>query len=62
MGELLIDLLLPDNDRMVAIQLVVVLVLGPLWIWQVRDRPDMRLLAIGVTVATLAWFGLRTLH
>ena len=62
MGEFLADLFLPSTDRAVAIQLAVVIPLFATWIWFARHHKDHRLFATGVTVFTLSFFALRTLH
>ena len=62
MGDLLIDLVLPRTDRAALIQLLVVLPIFALWIWRSRHDKDHLLLACGVSLFTLSWFALRTLH
>lgn len=61
-GDFLIELALPSSDRAVLIQVLVVVPVFGWWIWRVRRNKDLRLLASGVAVFTLAWFALRTVH
>jgi hypothetical protein len=58
----LIDLLLPRTDAGVLVQAVVVFPILAGWLVWVRRDPDWRLLALGVLVMTVAWFGLRAVH
>ncbi|MGH9013228.1 MAG: hypothetical protein ACRDZ1_04730 [Acidimicrobiia bacterium] len=58
----MIDLLLPRTDAGVLVQAVVVFPILGAWLAWVRRDPDWRLLALGVLVMTIAWFGLRAVH
>ena len=55
-------LLLPRTDAGAIGQVLVAVPIFAIWIWLVRRHPDHRLFAIGVSVFTLAYFALRTLH
>ncbi|MGE0141125.1 MAG: hypothetical protein AB7R77_25260 [Ilumatobacteraceae bacterium] len=56
------DVLLPATDRMVAIQLVVVLVVGVVATWFVRRERALVELVVGVTFVVLGLMGVRALH
>ena len=62
MRELVLDLLLPETDRAVLIQVVVVMPLLAAFVWASRRDRDRRLLAIGVFVFVASLMALRTLH
>lgn len=63
MGDLLLDLLLPKTDRIVAIQWVVCTIVWVSAIWLVRKQDrDIRHFVIGLAVANLAWFAFRAVH
>ena len=61
-ANVVIDLLLPKTDRLVLIELFVMRPVFTFWIVKAWSNSDHRLLAIGVSVFTLAWFALRTVH
>ena len=56
------DLLLPATDAGVMAQLAAVAALWAISLWALRNRPDDRLLAIGVGLVLLALIGVRALH
>ncbi len=56
------DLLLPQTDGGVLAQLVIVTVAGPVLLWLVRHRPEVRVLAAGALITAYAAMGLRALH
>lgn len=58
----MIDLILPTTDAGVAAQTVIVLVLGAGAVFATRRRKEWMLLAIGVTMVILGFFGVRALH
>lgn len=58
----IVDLLLPRTDAGVAIQGAIVIVAGGLGLYLTRDRPDGRLLVVGVLLVSLAFMGVRALH
>lgn len=58
----IVDLFLPRTDAGVAIQAAVVIVAGGLGLYLTRDRPDGRLLVVGVVLVALAFMGVRALH
>ena len=60
--ELALDLVLPETDRGVLLQALVVFPLLAVRIWFVRRDPDRRLLYVGLFVFMGALFALRTLH
>lgn len=60
--ELLLDLVLPETDRGVVLQVLFVLPVLAAWIWFARHDRDQRLLAIGSFVFVASLFALRTLH
>lgn len=63
MGELLLDLALPETDRQVAIQWIVALVVWPVVLFAVRGTShDVRLFVWGLALMNIALFGLRTVH
>ncbi len=53
---------LPTSDLTVAIQLLVLLVLAGLALWWLRDRPEWRLVVLGLTLLLLGGMGLRAAH
>lgn len=56
------DLLLPSTDAGVVVQAVLAaVILGSLW-WSTRDHRDVRLFVAGLTILTLAAFGMRAVH
>ena len=63
MPELLLDLLLPETDRGVAIQW---LVMVPFWavvlVVTRRRSKDVRTFLVGLAMINLAWFAARTIH
>ncbi len=63
MKEFLLDLALPETDRVVAIQWIV---MGAVWavaLFSVRRRDrDIRHFVLGLAVFNLAWFAARTVH
>lgn len=58
----MIDLVLPTTDAGVAVQTVVVLILGAGAVFVTRRRREWMLVAIGLTMVILGFFGLRALH
>ena len=56
------DLLLPRTDAGVFAQLIVLGVVTAMALRVLRDRPNVRLLAIWVSVFLLSLMGLRALH
>lgn len=56
------ELLLPRTDGGVAVQAVALIVLFAVALVGVRDRPDARLVVIGLGVVTLGLVGLRAAH
>jgi hypothetical protein len=58
----MIDLIMPKTDAGVAVQLVVVLLLGSAAVFLTWRRTEWRLVAIGATLMVLGFFGLRALH
>lgn len=62
-NELLLDIALPETDRMVAIQWAV---MGPIWLFVTglswKYEKDIRHFIWGLVMANLAWFSFRTLH
>jgi len=63
MGELLLDLLLPETDRGAVAQIVVATVF---WIivlvFARRWRREYQLFTLGLAAITFAWFGARMVH
>jgi hypothetical protein len=63
MPELLLDLLLPETDRGVALQWAIML---PFWlivfIATRRQSQDIRVFIYGLAMLNLAWFAARTIH
>ena len=63
MPELLLDLLLPETDRGVALQW---LIMVPFWLIVLvvtrRQPRDIRMFIAGLAMLNLAWFGARTIH
>lgn len=63
MPEILLDLLLPETDRGVAIQWALMV---PFWLVVLtltRKQPkDIRLFVAGLAMLNLAWFGARMIH
>ncbi|MDX1620866.1 MAG: hypothetical protein R3320_07745 [Nitriliruptorales bacterium] len=45
-----------------AVQLAVVLVLSGLILWRTWHRPELRMVAVGASLLTLALLGLRAAH
>jgi len=61
--ELLLDLVLPETDRGVLIQLIVAIVVWSTALWMVRTKDrDIRHFVLGLAVANAAWFAWRTVH
>ncbi|MFP3883211.1 MAG: hypothetical protein ACLFRT_15285 [Actinomycetota bacterium] len=58
----MIDLVLPATDAGVAVQAAIVLVLGTGAVFATRRRREWMLVAVGLTLVTLGFFGLRALH
>lgn len=56
------DLVLPATDAGVAVQAVIVLVLGAGAVFAIRRRREWMLVAIGLTLLVFGFFGLRALH
>lgn len=56
------DVLLPATDGGVIAQLVFVLVTWAIALWLLRNRPDSRLVVVGVGLVLVALIGVRTLH
>lgn len=56
------QLLLPQTDGGVAVQAVVLLVLLGVGWWATRQRPDARLLLVGVGLVLVGLIGLRAAH
>ena len=61
-GSWITRLVLPTSDLAVAIQLLVLLVLVGLALWWLRDRPEWRLVVLGLTLLLLGGMGLRAAH
>ena len=63
MGELLLDLLLPETDRGAVTQWVV---MGIVWLTVMGTtrhwRHEYRLFLLGLAMVNLAWFAVRTVH
>lgn len=63
MGELLLDVFLPETDRTVAIQTVV---MGVFWTVVIartwRKERDIRHFVWGLAMLNVAWFAARTIH
>lgn len=63
MKELLLDLALPETDRGVAAQWIV---MGVVWAVVIastwRQTRDVRHFVWGLAMLNLAWFALRTVH
>ncbi len=63
MGDLLLDLLLPETDRGAVTQWIV---MGVVWVCVLLAtrgwRREHRLFLMGLAVANLAWFAARTVH
>jgi len=57
-----LDLLLPSTDAGVAFQFAVVFTVGSVAIVTTRSNRDLRLLAVGLTVLTVALMTLRAVH
>ncbi len=63
MREFLLDLALPETDRVVAIQWIVMAVVWTVALIAVRNRDrDIRHFVLGLAVFNLAWFAARTVH
>lgn len=61
--DLIVDLLFPRTDRLVAIEVAVVVpLLVALVSWAWRRGEDVRLFGVGVAVFTVAFMAARTLH
>ena len=63
MSELLLDLVLPETDRAVAIQWIVMAIVWAVVIaltW--RQSRDIRHFVWGLAMLNLAWFSARTVH
>lgn len=63
MSELLLDLVLPETDRAVAVQWLVMagvwaVVIAATW----RTERDIRHFVWGLAMMNLAWFSARTVH
>jgi len=62
-NELLLDIALPETDRVVAIQWAI---MGPIWLFVVglswQYDKDIRHFLWGLVIANLAWFSFRTVH
>jgi len=56
------DLLLPSTDAGVALQIGVWILAAGMAIYATRNRPDARLLVIGVAVAGLGLMAVRAIH
>jgi hypothetical protein len=56
------DLLLPDTDGGVAVQLVVFLSLAMTGIVLTRRRREWLILSVGITLLGLGLFGVRAVH
>lgn len=62
-GELLLDLALPETDRGVFIQWIVMAIFWPVVLFAARRASkDVRTFLIGLAVLNLAWFAARTIH
>jgi len=63
MGELVLDLLLPETDRGAVTQWIV---MGVVWavvlVATRRCRREYRLFVVGLAVVNVAWFAARTVH
>jgi len=61
--ELLLDFLLPETDRGVLIQWIVI---GPVWIVALvvsrSWRREHRVFVFGLVLVNFAWFAVRTAH
>ena len=63
MSDLVVDLLLPRTDRVVAIQWIVMSVLWVVAIAAVWHQPrDIRQFVLGLVMVNLGWFGVRMIH
>lgn len=58
----MIELVLPETDAGVAVQVAAVLILGSGAVFATWKRMEWRLVAIGVTLLVLGFFGVRALH
>ena len=63
MGEFLLDILLPETDRIVLVQTIVMtcfwaVVIALTW----RSERDIRHFAWGLAMLNVAWFAARTVH
>ncbi len=58
----MIDLLLPRTDGGAIGQLVVVTIGFAIVTWLVRNRPEWRMLSIGVWLALYGVMGVRSIH
>lgn len=63
MGEFLLDLALPETDRGVFIQWIIMGAFWPIALFATRKASkDIRTFMIGLAVLNLAWFAARTIH
>jgi hypothetical protein len=56
------ELLLPRTDAGVAVQVVVVAVVGVVAFWSARRDREIRTFVLGCVIFTYAFFGLRAVH
>lgn len=61
-GGIFRELLLPRTDAGVAVQVVVVAVVGVTAFWLVRRDREIRTFVLGCVIFTYAFFGLRAVH
>jgi hypothetical protein len=62
LGGIVRELLLPRTDAGVAVQVVVVAVVGVTAFWLVRRDREIRTFVLGCVIFTYALFGLRAVH
>ena len=61
--SLIVDLLFPRTDRVVFVEVLVVVPLLVLLVWATWSKgKDVRLFTIGLLVFTISFFAARTLH
>ena len=56
------DMLLPETDAGVAVQLALVIAAWGLGFWLVRRRSEFRLVVLGIGLVTLGFIGVRAIH
>ena len=62
LGGIFRELLLPRTDAGVAVQVMVVAVVGVVAFWLGRRDRDIRTFVLGCVIFTYAFFGLRAVH